>query len=208
MSAPVPEDAGHGAEERGFDPGAVPGGVRAALEAVLMVVDAPAPAARLASALGLPEAEVVRSLEELAQEYRADRRGFELRRTAAGWRVYSRPDVAPLVQRFVVDGQSARLSRAALETLAVIAYRQPVTRGRVAAVRGVDVDGVVRTLVARGLVEEEGTDPASGALLYRTSAAFLERTGLGGLDELPPLAPFLPADDQLDELDDLMGSDR
>jgi segregation and condensation protein B len=193
-----------GGPGEGLDLDAVPGGVRAVLEAVLMVVDAPVPEEELAAALGLPVGRLASALAALAQDYRAGQRGFELRRAAGGWRVYSRPDIAPVVQRFVLDDQSARLSRAALETLAVIAYRQPVSRGRIAAVRGVEVDGVVRTLVARGLVEEAGAEP-SGALLYRTSALFLEKMGLGSLADLPPLAPFLPSDDQLDDLDDLLG---
>jgi len=195
-------------QDDGPDLAALPGGVRAALEAVLMVADAPVPAERLAEVLDLDAAEVEELLVELAQEHRAAERGFELRRVAGGWRVYSRADLAPVVQRFVTDGASARLSRAALETLAVIAYRQPVTRGRVAAVRGVAVDSAVRTLAARGLVEEAGAEEGSGALRYRTTDAFLERMGLRSLAELPPLAPFLPSDSELDDLDDLMGPTR
>ncbi|MDO8120654.1 SMC-Scp complex subunit ScpB [Isoptericola sp. b490] len=178
-------------DELAFDVAALPGGARAALEAVLMVADEPIAAVRLAAALGVPTAEVEDTLAVLAQEYRAQERGFELREVAGGWRFYSAAAHADVVGRFVLDGQTARLTQAALETLAVIAYRQPVTRGQVSAVRGVNVDSVVRTLAARGLVQEAGTEP-SGAVLYVTTAYFLERMGLTSLDELPPLAPYLP----------------
>ncbi|MEJ5945048.1 SMC-Scp complex subunit ScpB [Pseudokineococcus basanitobsidens] len=190
-------------EERGVDELRVdelPGGLRAAVEAVLMVVDEPVAAEALAAAVQAPLEHVQNVLEALGREYAADERGFELRRAGAGWRVYSRADLAGLVGRFVRDGQTARLSQAALETLAIIAYRQPVSRARVAAVRGVDVDGVVRTLLARGLVVEVGRHPASGAMLYGTTPSFLERMGLASLDELPPLAPFLPEGADLDDL--------
>lgn len=129
--------------------------------------------------------------------------GFELREAGGGWRIYSAPAFADVVARFVTDGQTARLTQAALETLAVIAYRQPVTRGQVSAVRGVNVDGVVRTLSARGLVAEVGTDASSGALLYGTTGYFMERMGFSSLDELPALAPHLPEIDALDGLDDV-----
>jgi segregation and condensation protein B len=119
-------------------------------------------------------------------------RGFELRFVAGGWRFYSRAEYAPAVERLVLEGQTARLTQAALETLAVVAYRQPVSRSRVSAVRGVNCDGVMRTLLQRGLIEEAGTEPETGAILYRTTNYFLERMGLRGLDELPELAPFLP----------------
>lgn len=193
------------ADELAFDVDQLPGGATATLEAVLMVADEPVPAVRLATVLALPVDQVERLLHELADEY-AGRdggrpRGFELRSAAGGWRIYSAPAYADVVGRFVLDGQSARLTQAALETLAVIAYRQPVTRGQVSAVRGVNVDSVVRTLTARGLVAEVGTDPSSGALLYATTGYFLERMGLSSLDELPPLAPYLPDIDALEGLD-------
>lgn len=168
----------------------------AALEAVLMVLDTPAPATALAAAVQRPVAEVEEMLGDLAADYAGERggraRGFALREVAGGWRIYSAPAFAAVVGAFVLDGQTARLTQAALETLAVIAYRQPVSRGRIAAVRGVGVDGVVRTLLARGLVEEAGHDPESGSVLFRTTAYFLERFGLSTLDDLPPLAPYLP----------------
>ncbi|MDN4484476.1 SMC-Scp complex subunit ScpB [Demequina sp. SYSU T00039] len=157
-----------------------------------MVVDEPVAAADLAVALDVPEPEVRSALEAMRDEY-ADPdapRGFELREVDGGWRIYSSRLFADVVGRFVVDGQSARLSQAALETLAVVAYRQPVTRGQVSQIRGVNVDSVMKTLAARGLVTEVGE--LGGALLYGTSTEFLERMGLSSLDDLPPLAPYLP----------------
>lgn len=188
-------------EELDFDVETLPGGAAAALEAVLMVADEPIPSVRLATVLGLATDRVEELLGELAEEYAGAGgrpRGFVLRRVADGWRFYSAPAHADVVARFVLDGQTARLTHAALETLAVIAYRQPVTRGQVSAVRGVNVDSVVRTLVARGLVAEQGTEP-SGAVLYGTTSYFLERLGMTSLDELPPLAPYLPDLDTIDE---------
>lgn len=177
--------------------------LRQALEAVLMVVDEPVAEVTLAQVVERPTDEVRAALEELAAEYDAQERGFELRKVAGGWRYYTRAVAAPVVERFVLDGQQARLTQAALETLAVVAYRQPVSRARVAAVRGVNVDGVMRTLVARGLVTEVGNDQSSGATLYGTTTYFLERLGATSLDDLPDLAPFLPDADSLDEvLDD------
>jgi segregation and condensation protein B len=179
-----------------------PGGARGALEAVLMVVEEPVEEIALASALQLPVDEVRSLLETLAVEYDTDRRGFQLRRVAGGWRIFSRRDYAPVVERFVLDGQTAKLTQAALETLAIVAYRQPVSRSRVGAVRGVNVDAVMRTLVTRGLVEEAGNDPETGAVLYRTTPYFLQRIGLESLEDLPALAPYLPESDVLDELTD------
>ncbi len=173
--------------------------LRPALEAVLMVADQPLDDATLATAVGYPVSEVVDALSALAEEYDASGRGFELRNVAGGWRYYTREDFAPIVERFVLDGQRARLTQAALETLAVVAYKQPVSRSRVSAIRGVNVDGVMRTLLTRGLVEEAGTDYETGAHLYRTSSYFLERIGVTSLDDLPELAPFLPGDDDFDD---------
>jgi len=178
----------------------LPGGLRAALEAVLMVVEAPVSTGELAEGLGVPEPEVAGQLQALAEAYRAEQRGFELRAAAGGWRIWSRPDAAALVAPFTGEASSARLSRAALETLAVVAYTQPVTRARVAAVRGVDVDSVVRTLLMRGLVAEAGREEGSGATLYRTTTSFLEKIGVDTLEDLPPLAPHLPADTEVDDL--------
>jgi segregation and condensation protein B len=188
------------AEQQALDVEALPSGARGALEAVLMVVEEPVDEVSLASAVGVTVERVELLLGDLAAEYDRDGRGFELRQVAGGWRVFSRAEYAPVVERFVLDGQTARLTQAALETLAIVAYRQPVSRARVGAVRGVNVDAVMRTLVSRGLVEEAGHDPESGAVLYRTSQFFLQRIGLRSLDELPALAPFLPEVDALDEI--------
>ena len=166
--------------------------LRPALEAVLMVADQPLDQVTLATAVGYPVTEVGKELTALAGEYDEQGRGFELRNVAGGWRFYTRDAYASVVEKFVLDGQQARLTQAALETLAVVAYKQPVSRARVSAVRGVNVDGVMRTLLTRGLVEEAGTDHETGAHLYRTSSYFLERIGLTSLADLPDLAPFLP----------------
>jgi segregation and condensation protein B len=175
--------------------------LRPALEAVLMVADTPLDAPTLAQAVDRPTGEVTEALRALTAEYADQGRGFDLREVAGGWRFYTRADFAPVVERFVLEGQQARLTQAALETLAVVAYRQPVSRARVSAVRGVNVDGVMRTLVTRGLVEEAGHDAESGAVLYRTTSYFLERMGLTSLDQLPDLAPLLPGVESLDELE-------
>jgi segregation and condensation protein B len=172
-------------------------GLQASLEAIMLVADEPVSEVVIAQVLERPRAEVAGALRELAASYAAERRGFDLREVAGGWRFYTREECAPVVERFVSDGQEVRLTQAALETLAVVAYRQPVSRARVSAVRGVNCDGVIRTLVLRGLVEEAGTDPETGAILFATTAYFLERLGLPSLDALPELAPFLP-----DHLDD------
>lgn len=187
-------------DQLAFDVADFPGGIHGALEAVLMVVDEPVTTVALASALEQPVADVEGALEELEAGYTAQARGFTLRQVGGGWRMYSRHEYAPVVERFVLDGQQARLTQASLETLAVIAYRQPVSRSRVAAVRGVNVDGVIRTLLSRGLIEEVGQDPESTATLYGTTSYFLERLGLQSLDELPALAPYLPEVDLLDEI--------
>ncbi|WP_084472035.1 SMC-Scp complex subunit ScpB [Haloglycomyces albus] len=165
-----------------------------ALEAILIVSAEPVEEDFLADLTGRPVSHIQRQLVTLSAEYTGERRGFDLRRTAGGWRLYTRGDYAGYVERYVTDGATAKLSKAALETLAVVAYRQPVTRGRISAIRGVNCDGVMRTLLTRGLVEECGSDPDSPALLYRTTTLFLERMGLESLDQLPELAPFLPDD--------------
>jgi segregation and condensation protein B len=175
-------------------------GLRASLEAIMLVADEPVSEVVIAQVLERPRAEVAAALRELAVSYAAEQRGFDLREVAGGWRFYTREECAPVVERFVSDGQEVRLTQAALETLAVVAYRQPVSRARVSAVRGVNCDGVIRTLVLRGLVEEAGTDPETGAILFATTAYFLERLGLPDLDALPELAPFLP--DHIDDESD------
>ena len=177
-----------------------------ALEAILMVVDEPVSALTLAQITQRPTEEIVSCLNELARGYLDQGRGFELREIAGGWRFYTSPGAAEFVERFVLDGQQARLTQAALETLAVVAYRQPVSRARVSAVRGVNVDAVMRTLVNRGLVEEAGIEHESGSILYRTTAYFLERLGLTSLADLPALAPFLPDIEGLDDILDSLSS--
>ena len=183
--------------------------LRGSLEALLIVADEPASVTQLASFVERPMPEVVDALNELARSYVNDGRGFELRETAAGWRFYSSAAFAPVVEQYVLDGQQARLTQASLETLAVVAYKQPVSRGRVSAVRGVNCDGVMRTLAARGLIEEVGVESGSGASLFRTSQYFLERMGLSSIADLPDIAPYLPDLEALDDLssDGLRGLD-
>ncbi|WP_426766751.1 SMC-Scp complex subunit ScpB [Pseudarthrobacter sp. 1G09] len=198
----------------------LPGGAKAALEAVLMVVDQPATEDELAAGLELTLGEVRELLADLQADYNgytvnapdeeqasstgfgSSPRGFELRNIAGGWRIYSRPDFADIVGKYVLEGQTARLTQAALETLAVIAYRQPVSRARVSAIRGVNVDSVVRTLAQRGLIEDAGTDPESGAILYRTTSSFLERMGISSVAGLPQLSPHLPGLESIAEFYD------
>jgi segregation and condensation protein B len=168
--------------------------LRAGLEAILLVVDEPVPEVTLAQVLERPTQEVGAALRDLAAEYTEQGRGFDLREVAGGWRYYTRDMCAPVVERFVTDGQQTRLTQAALETLAVVAYRQPVSRTRVSAIRGVNSDGVIRTLTLRGLIEEAGQDPETQAHLYRTTSYFLERLGLNTIEDLPDLAPYLPDD--------------
>ena len=171
-----------------------------ALEALLLVVDEPADETVLAAALDQPTERVVTALHRLVAQYREANRGIDLRQVGGGWRFYTRDRYAPYVERMLRDGQRAKLTRAALETLAVVAYRQPVTRARVSAVRGVNCDGVMRTLLTRGLVEEAGVDPQTQGTLYRTTELFLERLGLSSLADLPPLAPLLPEVDAIDDV--------
>jgi segregation and condensation protein B len=175
-----------------------PDRLRAAVEAVLLVVDQPVDATTLAQTLTVPQPDVEVALTALRAEYDEGNRGIDLREVAGGWRLYSRDEFAGYVERFVLDGQQTRLTQAALETLAVIAYRQPVTRSRVSAVRGVGVDAVMRTLTTRGLVEECGMDAETQGGLYKTTPLFLEKLGLNSLEQLPPLAPLLPDHTDLD----------
>ncbi|HJZ56117.1 MAG TPA: SMC-Scp complex subunit ScpB, partial [Gemmataceae bacterium] len=171
--------------------------------AILFVVDRPTTSVELAQVLDVPRPAVHEALEWLRVDLDEQDRGFELRQVAGGWRLYTRDEFAPYVERYVLDGQQARLTQAALETLAVVAYRQPVTRARVSAIRGVSVDGVIRTLLTRGLIEECGSEPGTGGLLYRTTPLFLEKLGLQSLEELPSLAPLLP---ELESVEDVAPS--
>jgi segregation and condensation protein B len=177
------------------------GWVRRNLEAILLVADEPVPGGVLAEVVGARLSQVEELLVELAGEYARDGRGFVLRAVAGGWRLYTNPAAGAAVEAFLHAGQRSRLTRAALETLAVIAYRQPVTRFQVAAVRGVNVDGVFRTLLARGLIQQVGSDEGPGqASLYGTAPAFLEQLGLNSLDQLPPIKDYLPEGVDLIEL--------
>lgn len=168
--------------------------VRRAAEALLLVTEEPLPAETLAQLLEVSTERIDTLCGELAAEYDATDRGFQLARVAGGWRFQTHPDLAPYVERFVLEGQSGRLSNAALETLAIVAYKQPISRAQIAAIRGVNVDGVMRTLAQRGYVDEVGRDPGPGqAVLYGTTAVFLEKLGLNSLDELPALGDFVPS---------------
>jgi segregation and condensation protein B len=172
--------------------------VSGALEALLLLAAEPVTEFELAQTVGVPESVVAETLAELVAFYEETGRGFELRQVGGGWRYYTRDDYADLITKYVLEGQQSKLSQAALETLAVVAYTQPISRARVSAVRGVNVDGVMRTLLARGLIEEAGHDQESGAVLFATTSYFLERMGLKSLDELPPLAPQLPEVEELE----------
>ncbi len=176
--------------------------VAPALEAILMVAEEPLPPALLAKLVGAPINEVEEICENLAAEYVADGRGFILARVAGGYRFQTATEQAPYVERFVLDGQSARLSAAALETLAVIAYKQPVSRNQIASIRGVNVDAVMRTLQPRGYVDEVARDPGPGpAVLYGTTPTFLERLGIDSVEDLPPLGEFFPEADVVEALE-------
>ena len=177
--------------------------LEAACEAVLLLADEPIPLVALASIVRRPVEQVQAVVRGLSEQYTEDGRGFDLREVAGGWRFYTRADCADVVSRYVVDGQQARLTQAALETLAIVAYRQPISRGRISAVRGVNVDGVVRTLLTRGLIEEVGVEPGSQATLLGTTPYFLERLGISDLAELPPLAEHVPTYAEIGDLADL-----
>ena len=172
------------------------------LEAILLVADEPQGVVHLASALGAPVAAVRDAVEGLRADYAGEadgpERGFELREVAGGWRMYVREQYDADVEGFVLEQNPTRLSPAAMETLAVIAYKQPITRGAVASIRAVNVDSVVRTLLGRGLVTEAFTDPETGAIHYETTDLLLQQMGLGSIEELPPISPLLPDSDEDD----------
>ena len=175
---------------------------RAAIEAIVMVAEEPADPRLLAQLLEIPAARVDELCVELAEEYRSEGRGFELVRVAGGWRYQSRGSLSPYVERVVLTGQSARLSAAALETLAIVAYKQPISRAQIAAIRGVSVDGVMRTLQQRGYIAELARDPGPGqAVLFGTTGKFLERLGLDTLDDLPSLGDFVPPTEVVEALE-------
>ena len=182
---------------------------RRAIEAVVMVADEPVEPQLLAQLLEISPAKVDELCEDLAAAYEAEDRGFVLARVAGGWRFQSHPDLAPYVERFVLDGQPSRLSPAALETLAIVAYKQPVSRAQVAVIRGVNADAVMRTLSQRGYVAEVGRDPGPGqAVLYGTSRLFLERLGVDSLADLPPLGDFVPSAEVVEALERGLGADE
>ena len=176
--------------------------LRRILEAILFVCDEPVQTGNLAQVTEEPKDTVESELRAIAADLDAQGRGVSLREVAGGWRMYTHPDAAAYVERFVRSVQQPRLTQAALETLAIVAYKQPVTRQQIAAIRGVDSDGVVGTLEQRGLVAELGRDPGPGqAVFYGTSPQFLERLGLSSLEDLPPIAPLLPPASAADELE-------
>ena len=177
------------------------------LEALLLVVDTPVTVEALASAIEQPVYRVAAKLEVLAEELTERDSGIDLRKNSEGWRMYTRARFAPYVEKLLLDGARTKLTRAALETLAVVAYRQPVTRARVSAVRGVNVDAVMRTLLARGLITEAGTDDDTGAVTFATTELFLERLGLTSLAELPDIAPLLPDVDTIEDLSESLDSE-
>jgi segregation and condensation protein B len=173
-----------------------------AIEAILMVAEQPVDVSLFAQLLELPAEQILAMLRELQAAYEIDNRGFILANVAGGWRYQSHPDLAPYIERFVLEGQTARLSAAALETLAIVAYKQPISRAQIAAIRGVNVDGVVRTLEQRGYIWESGRDPGPGnPSLFSTTDQFLERLGLASLDDLPPLAAFIPGAEVVEQLE-------
>jgi segregation and condensation protein B len=179
----------------------------ATLEALLLVVDTPVPVDSLAVAIEQPAYRVAAKLRLMSDELTARDSGIDLREAGGGWRMYTRARYAPYVERLLLDGTRSKLTRAALETLAVVAYRQPVTRARVSAVRGVNVDAVMRTLLARGLITEAGVDPDTGAAAFATTELFLERLGLTSLLDLPDIAPLLPDVDGIDDITESLGTE-
>ncbi|MGB9226063.1 SMC-Scp complex subunit ScpB [Mycobacterium sp.] len=177
------------------------------LEALLLVVDTPVSVEALATATEQPVYRIATKLGRMAEELAERDSGIELRQTGEGWRLYTRARFAPYVEKLLLDGTRTKLTRAALETLAVVAYRQPVTRARVSAVRGVNVDAVMRTLLARGLITETGADPDTGAVAFATTELFLERLGLTSLADLPGIAPLLPDVDTIEDLSESLDSE-
>ncbi|MBT95965.1 MAG: SMC-Scp complex subunit ScpB [Acidimicrobiaceae bacterium] len=175
---------------------------RKAIEAILLVSDIPIDASLLAQLLEIPKTEVEKICTQLMQEYKKDHRGFVLVNVAGGYRYQTDPTMAPYVERFVLEGQNSRLSSAALETLAIIAYKQPISRMQISAIRGVNVDAVIRTLQQRGYIGEVGKDPGPGnAILFGTTSLFLERLGINDISDLPPLANFVPGADVVEALE-------
>lgn len=176
--------------------------IKKALEAIIMVADTPVQTEMLAQLTGMPAERVEAVLVELGAEYASDERGFQLVRVAGGWRYQSHPDQAPYIEQFVLEGQSAKLSAAALETLAIVAYKQPISRAQIASIRGVGVDSVVRTLEQRGYIGEVARDPGPGrAVVFGTTPEFLMKMGLDSLSQLPAIADFVPGADVVEALE-------
>ncbi len=175
---------------------------RAVLEAVLFVAEEPVPVEELAALLEIDRAEILEELDGLADDLAAAGRGIALRNVGGGWRLFTHPEARPYLERFASSATATRLSKAALETLAVVAYRQPVSRAQVSEIRGVDSERSLQTLERRGLIEEVGRAPGPGsALLYGTTPLFLEKLGVAGLDDLPPLADHVPPADVVEVLE-------
>lgn len=175
---------------------------RKIVEAILLLADEPVPAGTIGEVLEIPRAAVEAILEELARSYEAAERGFVLREVAGGWRFYTSPDCDPWLERFVAGHSTARLTGAALETLAIVAYKQPLSRAQIAEIRGVDSDGVVKTLVQRGLLVEAGHEPGPGnPVLFTVSDTFLEQMGLRSTAELPPLKDFMPDAEAVEDME-------
>ena len=205
--APEVPDLGLDIPDLAEPPELDPDELTSVLEALLLVVDTPVTAEALAAATEQPVYRIAAKLQQMADELTERDSGIDLRRTGEGWRMYTRARFAPYVEKLLLDGARSKLTRAALETLAVVAYRQPVTRARVSAVRGVNVDAVMRTLLARGLITEAGADSDTGAATFVTTELFLERLGLSSLAELPDIAPLLPDVDTIDDLSENLDSE-
>ena len=182
---------------------------RKAIEAILLVSDVPVEPSLLAQLLEVPKADIESICSKLMVEYKNDNRGFVLVNVAGGYRYQTDPSMAPYVERFVLEGQTSRLSAAALETLAIVAYKQPISRMQISAIRGVNVDAVIRTLQQRGYIGEVGKDPGPGnAILFGTTSTFLERLGMNDISDLPPLANFVPGADIVEALEDGLRPDK
>jgi segregation and condensation protein B len=196
-------DEQHASERQGAEPRAAVVDLERALEAIFTVADEPQSVVSLATALGAPMPAVRQSIERLVSDYDGTdggpRRGFELREVGGGWRLYVRSEHDDVVRDFVLTQSPTKLSQAALETLAVIAYKQPISRGAIASIRAVNVDSVVRTLLGRGLIAEAFTDSETGAIHYETTPLLLTQLGINSIEELPPISPLLPGGDDLDD---------
>ena len=181
---------------------------RKIIESILLLADEPIPAGLIGEVLERPRVDVEGWLRALAEEYAGSDRGFVLREVAGGWRLYTSPDCAPWLERFVTRNTSSRLTAAALEVLAIVAYRQPVSRAQISEIRGVDSDGVVKTLLQRGLIDEAGHDPGPGTpVLFTVSREFLEKMGLRDVSDLPPLAGFMPSPEAVEDMEAKLSPD-